>query len=197
MDTQRLIALLKQYPLVVVCLVLSLAAGLVIYFRGGEIQTLESQAEEAERDVLVMNRDINNARELEAQIETAKRLNEELTGRLIDRRDLTRNINLFYEQERRFELKMTGLSQIGGTSMASPPPYLPELKDFDIVRFSVTAEGSYSSIVRWLKFLEGSRYFIQIGELSISQLNDPTDRSKVRASVQIDMLGIRPPEPAK
>ncbi|KAF0093945.1 MAG: hypothetical protein E1N59_2408 [Puniceicoccaceae bacterium 5H] len=193
MDTKRLLSLLKQYPIVTIGLLLSVIFGLVVYFRHSQVSALDSQIRTAEQQYQVMLRNVANAKSLEEQIETVKGYNEQLDGRLIDRRDLTRNLNYFYDFEKKFDLKITSLSQVGGITPATPADYLPKLEQFDIVRFSVSVEGSYSSVVRWLKYLENGRYFISIGELSLSQRNDPTDRSLVQMNVQIDVLGSRPP----
>jgi len=159
-SNDQLLSAVKKYPIVVGCVVLSIASVVGMYIRGNLIPEATVQLEELAKTGKRVATNIKYASELDQQLNAVTAANKEIDARLVRADQLAGNLQYFYELESATGTKLLDLRQL------PPGAKGPGKKSFEPVGFAVALAGTYPQLVEFLQRLEGGKHFCRI--LSIS-----------------------------
>jgi hypothetical protein len=187
-SNEQLIGALKKYPIVVICIVLSLGVAVTAYLRADLASQAKVELEEMAKKGKRMAANIKNSSELDEQLQTMTAANHEIDGRLVRFSQLAGNLQYFYELEATTGTKLLDLRQLA-SAKKSPS------KSFEPVNFSVAVSGTYPQLIEFLQRLEGGKHFCRILSASFMPLaNDNGGLSLGRPealtiTLALDLLG--------
>jgi hypothetical protein len=154
MTSADLLALIRKNPVISGCAVLCMLLGLSYYFRSDLVQETENELAQrtTEADRYALNG--KNAIQLKEQLEALVAANKEVDSRIVRAGQLGLNHQYFYKVFGETGVKQIDLRQTGLATVAKGAKnvYVP-------VGFSVSVQGEYPQILRFLRHLEsGARY---------------------------------------
>ncbi|MGE9296215.1 MAG: hypothetical protein ACQKBV_08030 [Puniceicoccales bacterium] len=193
MNTEELIAKLKQYPLAVGCGVIVLIAAVLIFLRGGRLEVLETEYEEKLAKSELMSSNVNNAVDLEAHVTQINELVASVDSRLVDAEARPENYRYF--------LRLAENSQVNLTDQSTAKKAVAESSGnsvYTTVTFDLVVSGEYKNVLRFLYNIRTGRYISRIDGMTMrpSQTAGAGD-NVVTVDLKVVNLGIPDPEPEK
>lgn len=186
-----LIALAKKHPLSVVCGLVIVVGGLLSYFRLDVIDVSQADYEAKASEAAKMVANVKNAPGFEEQAAEIQQLGKELDSRLIKVDQLAVNLQYFYKLEAENGVKLVDVRQ---NSPARPRTAKP---NFTAVPFSVTVQGSYTQVMKFLGALQSGRHFCRINNATFTKLGGivtsengiAPDSQELNLSLSLELLG--------
>lgn len=165
MNAQKLTALIKRHTLCSACVALSLVLAVAIYLRGGSLPDLQQRYADnsAEGERIFANK--TNAATLPDQLAALKADDEAIAARLVHSDDLATNLQYFYRLEADTGVKLVDLRQLS----LSPPHKSAAKTPYAGVGFAVTVQGSYPTLLVFLRKLENGAYFCRINAATFNR----------------------------
>ncbi len=194
MNTQDIIKKVRQYPVVFVAGALSLVLLLVIVFRFGAIADQERRVEDLEDQVLKMERNVENSRELTVHLERLEAANARIDQALINPDNKAGNLDYFYSQEAVTGVVITRVSQQStpqDRKGAKPPNGSPIYSIFQPVKFDLTVDGDFNNIVHFVHRIASDRYLAKVSAVQINIRQDNNSQT-LTSNVVVEMLAKAP-----
>ena len=183
MSNQELLALLKKHPVSVGCVVLSLALGAGIYFRGGELPAAEEELVQKSAEAGRLAANVKHAVQLKEQLEALVLANKEIERRLVRANQIAINYQYFYKLEAETGTKVT-IQQ----SPVSPAKGGVKAA-FVAVPFAATVQGGYPQLLDFLLRLESQAHYCRVTSATCSV--PITDRkAPMSLSLNLELLGL-------
>lgn len=183
MTSADLAALIRKNPVTSACALLCLLLGLSYYFRSGLVE--ETEAELAQRTAEAERYSLNgkNAIQLKEQLEALTAANKEVDARIVRAGQLGLNHQYFYKLFGETGVKQIDLRQTGLAAVAKGAKNV-----FVPVGFSVSVQGDYSQILRFLRHLESGAKYCRV--LSATCNSPAGDRGgPLTLSLNLELLG--------
>jgi len=175
---QRLLALLRRYPLVTVCFVLVALFGTASYFLWTHQQELTADHENIRRDGEDVLLSLSGLPRVTAEYNAVKEAVDFIQANLIKEGELAENLGYFYQLETASRARLTQLSQLSSQPAAADAPFIA-------IPFSIRATGSYRQVMRFLHELESGPRLCRITSYGLSGDGD----ERVQLDLSIEMLG--------
>jgi hypothetical protein len=187
MTAASLVALLKKHPIGTACLIVILVCGGLLYYRADV--TVQSQtaynARLAEADKMIDN--VKGAAGLAEQVAEIQALSKELESRLVRADQLAVNLQYFYKMEADHGVKLIDVRQnsVPVRRGAAKPLFTP-------VPFSLTVQGSYVQLVKFLGELQNGRHLCRINIASFTKAgagDGTTVPADITLTLTLELLG--------
>jgi len=179
MTTEDLIALLKKHPIGVVCGLVTLVCGVLLYIRYGEIAKTQGELDAASAQAKKMIANVRNSNGLADQLTEIQAATKEMESRLMKAGQLAVNLQYFYKLESETDVKLVDVRQ---------NTFPRNLKTtYGGVPFSVSVKGTYAHVMNFLNKLQNGRHFCRVTSSNMSKAGVGT--GEVTLSINADLLG--------
>lgn len=187
MTAADLIALAKKHPVGTVCLLVTIACGAALYFRSGQVAASQAEYEARSAESAKMINNVTNAPGLDAQLEEITALAKELDGRLVRAGQLAVNLQYFYKLEADNGVKLLDVRQNALPRAPRGPKTI-----FTPVPYSLSVQGTYDELVKFLTQVEHGRHFCRINSLVLTKAGGvgPNAGQELNLSITLDLLGL-------
>jgi len=191
MDTQKIIAYLKQHPIVVICGGVSLLLILAIVLRAATLDGIRTEYQEALDAVKVIDSNNANSTDLAAQVETAKKMSEDIESRLMKSADAQNEHFLYFAT-------LAVDCDVNLTNPTQRAFYIAKAKGTPIkteqasqLEYQLAVTGDFNKVMNYLYRLTTGRNFIRIQQLNINPA--PAQPGKVViANMIVRCLAVTP-----
>ena len=182
MTSAELSTTLKKHPIGVVCALVSIACGVILYMRAGNIAASHTENESATAEASKMIANVRNSASLVEQAAELEGLSKELDGRLMKAGQLAVNLQYFYKLEAETEIKLVDVRQ-GGLPRNAKSQYIG-------VPFTVTIQGTFAQVTGFLSRLLSGPHFCRINTATFSKTGgDNTSSTGMTLALSLDILG--------
>ena len=191
--TQDFVVILKKYPLVISCGVLSvglLAGSYIRNARAGELSALLKEKDD--QGTAILN-NIKNGTNLPEQFETLSAATKELESRLVRGAERARNQQYFYRIESDTGVKELSL-QANAPSRAQPRGPKPL---YTGVSYTIAVQGDYRQILNFIGRLESGSLFYRLISGSVSHqevrsaaAKEPRGAPTINLTLTLELLGL-------
>lgn len=186
MTAADLVPLLKKHPVSVACAVVILACVGLWYYRGDVIALSQTEYEAKSGEANQMVSNVKGAPGLAEQVTEIQGLAKELASRLVRADQLAVNLQYFYKLEADHGVKLLDVRQLVQPARRGPKTI------YDRVPFSLTVQGSYPQLVKFLGELENGRHLCRINTASFNQpvaSGDGLSAPDVTLTLNLELLG--------
>lgn len=186
MTGEDLKVVLKKHPLGVVCALLSVVCGVLLYYRSDAIATSQTELEARTAEASKMAANVRNSSGLSEQVAELQAQRKELESRLLKGSQLAVNLQYFYKLEAETEVKLSGDVRQGTVPRVT--------KTYVGVPFSVSVDGSYAQITNFVSRLQNGRHFCRITSATIikatnSETGKNSSERDMNLSLNLELLG--------
>ncbi len=187
MTAADLVPLLKKYPTSVACGLLSIACGVLIYVRAGNIAASQAELDSSSAEANRMITNVRNSTGIAEQVAEIQGYSKELESRLMKAGQLAVNLQYFYKLEAETEVKLADVRQ-NSVGRNARMQYVS-------VPFSVTVQGSFAHVMNFLTRLQAGRHFCRITAATISRSSGtsevaaPPETADMNLSLTLELLG--------
>lgn len=156
MNTEQLIAKLKQYPIAVIGGIAAVVFAVVIYFTMGAPDSLRQEDAKLESQWATMDRNRTMAINLDTELAQAKKVVEAVKGKLISIQNKTANYQHFYQLEVASGATIINVFQEDVPRAADPAKPSPTLYNVVVVRLEL--QGTLEQVATFFeKLYSGDR----------------------------------------
>lgn len=176
---------LKQYPIAVICVVLLVAFGAVIFLRGGvtaDLSVLESDLNSRIRTIEENKKNSNN---LGQDTEDLSIIVEKVNSLLFDRYERAINISFFYEFEDKADVVISDITQL-----PEPDPIYSDggartLSLHSTLVFNINLSGSFADILKFLHEVDRVEPIIRVADFQIARKGNDLGGASVDARLRL------------
>ncbi len=183
MNTEAIIAKLKQYPLAVVSVALALVLVAVIYLRSGRVPTLKENLEEKETSWSVIQNNDLRAVDMQKHIDKITAMSEEIDSRLLVPGDKAINYQYLFQIEQRSGVRLENLQQKPLVEDEVSEHYAP-------IYYDLSASGTYKEILNFIYELQNGRFFTRIDRFSCNAVGE-LEPNLVQVNLKMAVLGVK------
>lgn len=183
-----LMRILKEYPAAVICFIIALVCGGLIFMRGDVASELSVKEEDLHKRMRIISKNSKNAKDLKAEIDEIKLLVDQIDARLFNRDQRAVNINFFYDLENRFKVQMSTVSQVQDPDATFAKGGARELKLYSTIAYSIALSGSFEDILSFLYELYRVDAVVRISNCHISAGSSKTEGDDLVARLRILVL---------
>lgn len=178
LDTKKLIQKVRQYPVLVVCVVIVLVLLATLYMRSDLIDSQKAELEKLLADNRRQRINITNSALLQDQLDYLIQANAAVKNRALTANGLAQNLQYFYRLEAEVGIKYLDLRPASRPAVPKTATYVP-------VGYTVNVQGDFTQIIKFLRHLEQGAYFCRINSALLSG-GDET----YTLNLNIDLLGV-------
>lgn len=181
-------ALARKHPVGVTCLLLALASGVALYLRADAISLSQTEYEAKSSEAAKMISNVKNAPGLAEQVTEMQELGKELDARLVKASQLAVNLQYFYKLEADHGVKFLDVRQ---TTPARPARGPAPKTIFTPVPFTLSVEGTYEQLVKFLGDLQNGRHLCRINSAVFNKPNSATNSAStpLTLALNLELLG--------
>jgi hypothetical protein len=174
------VALLRKYPLLFGCGMISLILLGVLYMRSDLITAQQEELDKYSTEGKRYRANIANAAQMQEQLDYLVQANNAVADRALKAGALAQNLQYFYRLEsetgvRYIDLRPSGKPAVKGKVT---PVYVP-------LNYVVTITGTFPQVIRFLRQLEHGEYFCRITAATASGTGGVTT-----INLNLDILGV-------
>jgi Tfp pilus assembly protein PilO len=181
MTSADLTSLLKKHPIGVGGVLLSIACGVLLYLRAGNIDEGQAELDTLSAEAAAMAANIRNSSNLPEQVTELQGHTKELDARLMKAGQLAVNLQYFYKLETENEVKLVDVRQISQAKNAK--------SIYSGIPFIVTVQGTYVQVMNFLNRLQNGRHFCHINTANFSKSPGTGGESLVNLALNLEILG--------
>lgn len=181
MTSADVTANLKKHPIGVVCALISIACGVVLYIRSGNLAASQADNEARTAEANKMINNVSNSKNLPEQAAELEGQRKELEGRLMKAGQLAVNLQYFYKLEAETEVKLVDVRQ-NSTPRNAKTQYIG-------VPFTVTIQGSFAHVAGFLSRLQHGPHFCRINIATFSKTGGDTSGTDMNLALSLEILG--------
>lgn len=184
MTNEEFYALVKKHPVPTACLAVTMALGVMYYFRNGLIPEAEVELAQksAESERYALN--IKYSAQLKEQLEALQAANKSVEGRLARASQQGINTQFFYKLERETGVKLVSFGQSPSVPVAkgSKAAFIP-------VGFNVGVQGTLPQVLDFLRQLEVGTHYVRVLTANCNVANTARN-GPLTLSLTLEMLGL-------
>jgi Tfp pilus assembly protein PilO len=180
-------AYVKKHPGAVACLVVILACLGRLYFCWDRVEEGKTTYEAKTREDQQIQTNLRNSTGLSQQVEVISQASKQIEDRLVHVGELAKNLRYFYQLENESGAKLLDVHQ-NSPGRQGKTLYVG-------IPFTVTVQGSFKSVMDFIRRLENGRNFARFNTLSFSKVTVAATQGDAGADVlnvamSIELLGI-------
>lgn len=183
MNKELLLAKIKQYPLAVASVGITLVLILVIYMRSGSLPAQEAELEQLEMTWDVIQGNDLRAVDLQVHLDNINSASEEIETRLMDPEDKAINYQYIFQLEPKCGVRLDNLQQ-------KDPTDNDEGDHYTAVNFDISASGTYKQILNFVYELQNGKYFTRIDSFNFNAVGE-LEPNLVQIDIKMAVLGVK------
>lgn len=187
-SNNKIVRLLKDYPLAVVCVLVIVLCSLAVFLRGGALLELSAKEADLNSRIRTIDQNVKNAKDLEAHVEEVEVLVEQVEARLFNRDQRAVNINFFYDIEDRLDVRISNIGQMPAEDSIYTKGGPRELKLHSTIGYNISLAGQFSEILTFLYELHRVDPLIRVADLQISGGGRNADDGLLEARLKVIVL---------
>jgi hypothetical protein len=190
MTAADLSAFARKHLTGTICLGVTLVAGGLIYFRSGAVIESQTLYEAKSAEAAKMLNNVKAAPGLEEQVAEILELGKDLDDRLVNASQLAVNLQYFYKLEADNGVKLLDVRQT-----TAPRPARGAAKTlFAPVPFSLSVQGTYAQLLKFLGELQNGRHLCRINTAAFNKPGgiggaDTSATQEITLTLSIELLG--------
>jgi len=188
MNSEQLLAKLKQYPLAVGCVLVIIVMLVLSFLRGDRISALQAEADQLQAQDEVIDANAKNAHELPKNLETLQEIAENIDSRVIDPEANTDNYRYFLGMAEAANVQLVDPS----TGKVSQPK---DMKVYPLVNIPLQVTGEFKNVLKFVYLLRTGNYIIRIDRMLLTPREG--GGNVYRVSLNLETTGIAKPEEKK
>jgi hypothetical protein len=184
MTTEEFNAFVKKNPIPVACAVITIAIGVALYFRGGDMPAAETELAQKSAESERYGLNIKYSAQLKEQLDALVAANKNIEGRLARASQQGVNTQYFYKLERETGVKLVsfGQSQPAPVAKGAKAAFIP-------VVFNVGVQGTLAQVLDFLRQLEGGTHYVRVMTANCN-VNAAARHGPLTLSLTLEMLGL-------
>ena len=183
MSKELLLAKVKQYPLAVVSIGITLILILIIYTRSGRLPALETELEQLDTTWTVIQNNDLRAVDMQMHLDTINAANEEIDTRLMDPENKAINYQYIFQLEPKCGVRLDNLQQ--------NDPIVNNKGDYyTTINFDISASGTYRQILNFVYELQNGRYLTRIDGFNFNAVGE-LEPNLVQIDIKMAVLGLK------
>ena len=189
MDKEALIEQIKAFPFAVICALLAIVSGAVLFLRGGAADELSIVESDLLSRIRIIDRNAKNSVSLQQDLKTIEGIVENIDSRLFDRDERAININFFYGFEHDFDVVFTSISQMNGSDPIYSEKGPRVLKEYSTLVYDIVLTGTFGNVVRLIEELARVEPMIRVADYSLVDVDEPERPDGVDGRLRVIVLG--------
>ncbi|MFP4540317.1 MAG: hypothetical protein ACLFR7_01695 [Opitutales bacterium] len=189
---RRLLGKLRQHPVPLVAMVIIFLSLAGILIRSGTHEATAEELRQTEQEWDRINNNLKRSRDLAKHLAELETAHANVADRLIDPAERAINDDYFYGLEEESGVRLAALNQ-GGVidttdgKIAGVSPF----KQYQLIGYSVSVEGTFEDIVTFLAALDNGRHFSRVSGFSVARAQG-NEAGRLIVNLQLQMLGDPP-----
>jgi hypothetical protein len=187
MSNEELVALLRKNVTPVICVLVSIAIAVTLYYRSDVLPDAEKVlAQKTQQGVLLAANieDANQPPSLKDQHAAIAASNEAIAARMVKAGQLAENLQYFYQLESATGAKLTPVQ------IPMPPPDKKAPKTFFApVGFTLSAQGDYAQLIDMLRRLEDGEHYCRVLTCNFRPLATDIRGGPMLMTISLQLLG--------
>lgn len=179
---------LKKYPLAISCLVIFVACGLALLFRGDRITELSAEEETLNDRIRVIERNANNSAELQRQLEAVESDVAAMRSRLFNRSERAANANFFYDMEDPFDIRITEINQRAEGYPFYAKGGVYEFKLNSTMVYNISLVGEFTNILSFIREFRQVEPFMRVADLQLELGNENIGAGALRCQISVVVM---------
>ena len=181
-----LLTIIKKHPLVVICGLVTVVCGALLYTRTGNITASQTELEARTAEANIMIANVKNSTGLAEHVTELQSQRKELEERLLKAGQLAVNLQYFYKLEAETDVKLQGDVRQGAASKSN--------RSYIGVPFAVSVQGTYPQVVSFINRLQKGPHFCRITTVNLYKTSGSDSLSAaaerdMTASLNLELLG--------
>ncbi len=168
-SSNKLVRILKEYPLAVLSVVVIIICSAVIFLRGGAALELSAKEADLNSRIRTIDQNVKNAKDLKEDVEEVNLLVEQIEARLFNRDQRAVNINFFYAIEDRLNVRIANISQMPTEDPVYAKGGAHELKLHSTISYNISLNGRFDDILTFLYELHRVDPLIRVADFQIAK----------------------------
>lgn len=187
-SSNKFIVTLKQYPLAMICFIVIVVCGVVIFLRGSSLSELSAQEADLNSRIRTIDQNVKNSKDLGKQLEEVELLVEQVEARLFNREQRAVNINFFYDLEDRLPVRIANISQMPSEDAAYAKGGPHELKLHSTIAYSISLKGQFNEILSFIYELYRVDPLIRVADFQMAAANLNSKEGELEARLRVIVL---------
>jgi hypothetical protein len=190
MTTADLVAWVKKHPLIAVCFVVVLIAGVGVHYLGASVEEATILLEQRTSEGTRISENVINSAQLREQAAEITAARAKIEERLVRSSELAKNLQYFYRLEAELGVELIDIKQNSSSANRAVPRGTKA--GFSAVNFSVSFRGDYWAALHCLRRLENGTHFCRVLSASIEPIS-PDRAGPVKVALNLELLGHAQP----
>ena len=178
LNAQVLTQKVRQYPLLVICVAITLVLLTSLYMRSDLIDLQRAELDKHLADYRRQRANITNSAMLQDQLDYLIQANAAVKNRALSANGLAQNLQYFYRLEAEVGIKYLDLRPASRAAPTKAGTYVA-------VAYTVNVQGDFTQIIKFLRHLEQGAYFCRINSALLAGKDDV-----YTLNLNIDLLGV-------
>lgn len=165
----KIIRILKDYPIAVLSAVVIIVCGAAIVLRGGTALELTAKEADLNSRIRTIDQNVKNAKDIRKDVEEVELLVEQIEARLFNRDQRAVNINFFYAMENRMQVRIANISQMPTEDALYAKGGAKELKLHSTISYNLSVNGTFQEILAFFYELHRVDPMIRVADFQIAK----------------------------
>ena len=188
MKASKLTDKLRHYPIAVLCAVIIIACGVVIFLRGGLASELSIEESDLTSRIRTIDENVENSKNLEQDTEDLVAIVEKMNSLLFSRYERAINVSFFYEFEDRADVVISNISQLPEPAPIYSDDGPRKLDLHSTLVFNMTLGGSFSNVLKFLYEIHRAEPIIRVADFQVSRSERELGGDNVNARVRLIVM---------
>ncbi len=158
---------IKQYPLLVVSLVIVVLCGTLFIMRGPKIKQFQDEITRLDREWENVQTNLERSAGLDVDIADIQSGLEQIQSRLMHADEVAANYEFFYSMEKESGVQFMGFSQGVPSDGSSLQLSKAKLEHFSVLPCDIAMNGNISQILTFMNLLDHQDYIIRFDLLNV------------------------------
>lgn len=183
---------LRQFPVLVVSVILIVLSTVLFIMRGPKLQDYETRLTDLEREWANIQKNVERSSGLESDITNLEEGLASIRSRLLNVDEVASNYEFFYDLERRTGVNVRQFSQGIANDGSMLPIGREGLRHFTVVPYDISMSGSLQSILNVLDLLERQKFIVRMDLFSVSlPAETPGQSNQLNAKLRCNVLASK------
>lgn len=167
MNKDVFIALIKKYPLAIICLFVSIGSIATIFVRGDLSSELENEEVSLNSQLKILNTNTKNSVGLAEQVRTLEAIVDSFKSRLIDPEQRAVNTNFFYSLEQLAPIRVASINIRNGNDPNFSKDGPNTLSENRHINCDLSIKGTFQEIVLFLNKIRNVDPFLRVTRVDL------------------------------
>ena len=186
---------IRQYPVLVVSLVIVVLCGTLLIMRGPRISQFQEEITRLEREWNNIQANLERSSGLEADIADLQTGLDQIQARLMHPDEVAANYEFFYSLEKESGVQFLGFSQGIPSDGSALKISKDKLSHFSVIPCDITMSGTIRQILTFMNLLDHQDFIIRFDLLNVGvpsdALNSLSDDTKLMTKLRCTVLAAK------